>query len=98
MVKEDFLRTLSAHAINMWSAGEVSRAVTIGMVPEAVQSDYQAPITRGEFCSLLVGMIRAYDGSLFQELTVAAPTFLDTDEEAVRLCAVGGIVEGEPFP
>lgn len=45
-----------------WAAAEVGRAVELGLAPEAVQGNWQGPITRGEFAQLAVRYLAVEHG------------------------------------
>lgn len=41
-----FTPALAADSPSSWAAAEVSEAVSLGLVPERLRSDYTAPMTR----------------------------------------------------
>ena len=84
-----------------WAAEEVGRAVNAGFVPEELQKEYGAPVTRKEFAKLgvLFAMHELGYGSLeaFSTVmtTVSGPTsFLDTDDPYVILAAQMSVTNG----
>ena len=72
-----------------WAKAEVGEAIGLGLVPEALQSEYTRPITRAEFCSLGVALYERSSG----EITERAE-FSDTDDVNVQKLAGLGIVNG----
>lgn len=71
-----------------WAAGDVQNAIDAGIVPEALQSAYDAPITRRDFCRLSVCLLPDVKGS-------KNITFTDTsDTDVLRLAALG-VVNGK---
>ena len=46
-------------ALSAWAEAEVKEAISIGFVPEELQSDYQQDITRDEFAQLAVTLCMA---------------------------------------
>lgn len=50
-----------------WAAEEVNRAVELGLAPEAVQGNWQAPITRGEFAQLAIRYLAVEYGCTDEE-------------------------------
>ena len=54
------LPVLGADAPSDWAKAEVESAISQGLVPREMQSSYQTPITRQEFCRLAVTMSERY--------------------------------------
>lgn len=73
-----------------WAAKEVNAAITAGIVPDTLQSGYQQPITRAEFCALSVKLYETVKGT---EITQRA-TFTDTDDVNVQKMGALGVVTG----
>ena len=75
-----------------WAAEEVNQAIALELVPEELQADYQDPITREDFCELIMSLADHFEGeSIAPDADVV---FTDTENESV-LEAVGlGIVGG----
>lgn len=82
----------AASAPSAWAQKDVQSAISAQLVPEALQSDWQRPITRAEFCALSEKLMTA-QGYTFPKLTGENP-FTDTDEESVRRLAAAGVVTG----
>ncbi|MCD1258526.1 S-layer homology domain-containing protein [Paenibacillus athensensis] len=82
-----------------WALDEVRYAKQEGLLPRALQADYQSNITRGEFIKLLVPLLEEATGkkldALIREkgLTSAAP-FTDTEDIDVQRIAACGIISG----
>ena len=84
----------AADAPDAWAAGEVERAISLGLVPDDLQGDYTADITRAEFCRLAViclNQAAAVNGWTF---TPEAVSFDDTSDPDVLTAAGLGIVSG----
>ena len=73
-----------------WAAPQVNEAIAAGIVPEALQGGYTAPITRAEFCALAVELCETVTG---EEITQRA-SFTDTDDLSVQKMAGLGVVLG----
>lgn len=50
-----------------WAAADAAQAAQLGILPQSLQSAYQSPITRGEFCKLIAGYIEAKTGKTIAE-------------------------------
>ena len=71
----------------------VAKAAELGLVPsELLAKDPNAPITRAEFCALLAQATQGWGTAQ----VIQAPSFSDTEDEAVGFCAGSGIVNGFP--
>ncbi len=83
-----------------WAVDATSRGSALGIIPSWMQSYYQTPITREEFCVLITKFIEvktgqsidSYRGSL--GISYDDFTFTDTDNYFVRSVAALGIVNG----
>jgi len=81
---------------------EMREAIQRGIIPADMQSDYQAEITRLEFCRLLDGLEKYWsEGSMDlaaaaagRGLDRAAVQFTDTNDTTVLACDALGIVAG----
>ena len=73
-----------------WAAGQVSEAVSAGIVPESLQSAYTQSITRAEFCALATRLYETVKGTAITERV----TFTDTTDENVEKMAALGVVTG----
>ena len=74
-----------------WAVEPVNAAVAAGIVPEALQSQYNQATTRAEFCALAVELYETVTGS---EITERA-TFTDTSDPNVEKMAALKVVNGE---
>lgn len=78
-----------------WAREGVAAAREAGLVPEALDGDYDAPITRAEFCALAAQLYRAWDRKGQTVDTVPQNVaFTDCDDQNVLLCASLGVVNG----
>lgn len=50
-----------------WAQDEIEQAIAAGLVPEDMQADYSMPITRAEFCRLLVMVLEKAAGTNIEE-------------------------------
>ena len=73
-----------------WAAGQVSEAVSAGIVPESLRSAYGQSITRAEFCALATRLYETVKGTAIAERV----TFTDTADENVEKMAALGVVTG----
>ncbi len=79
-----------------WAAEEVEAAVRLGLVPEDMQNNYGADITRAEFCRLAVICLKEAARVNGWELTPdPAVSFSDTADADVLTAAGLGIVSGD---
>jgi len=92
--------TVLADAPSSWALEEVRTAEESGYVPTEIRSDYNAPITRGEFARMAVEFLRYELGFSYEEFSgkvnslFSNVNFSDTDDEFVNLAARCGIVYG----
>ena len=78
-----------------WAVGEVSTVIDLGLVPNYLQGEYNRPITRAEFVSLIMRLPCIRDMAQKKLETGNVVYFSDTENEDVILCAALGIVEGD---
>lgn len=71
-----------------WAVPFVTTAISQNLVPYHLQSDYTAPITRAEFCSLAVAVYEEKMGYEIDERVL----FSDTTDENIEKAAGIGIV------
>ena len=85
-----------------WAIGEWRRAKALDLVPDDLDRSYDSPITRAEFCRLMVRLLTVLRGedpavrSTAFGMDVTRSPFPDCDETAVRLLAALGVVDGRP--
>lgn len=82
-----------------WAVEEVSAAISAGLVPDDLQSDYQQDITREEFCRLMVRLVSKALGkdeaSIYDEHEpLDYGVFSDTRNADVLIAYELGIVNG----
>ena len=85
-----------------WAVAEIQKAVDAGLVPQDIQSGYQSPISRQDFCRLIWEMLKKQPGMEQKAQAGAQVDFSDTSNEAVLSCArlgiIGGVGEGRFEP
>lgn len=74
-----------------WAVAEVNEAKTEGLVTDSVMKDYQANITREQFCEMVV---RAYEKISGEKAEIGNIYFSDTDNVEILKAANLGIVTG----
>lgn len=84
---------------SVWAQEEVGRAILAGLVPSALQSDYQNNITRAEFAHLAVVLVEQITGSDADHLLDSLgrepeSPFHDTDDPYVLTAYALDIVNG----
>lgn len=75
-----------------WASDEVETAISLGLVPKALQSNYKSPITRIEFVQLLERVANKWSPNKKPTPNLGATKFLDTKDENVLYFAALGIV------
>lgn len=84
----------TADAPSAWAQASVDRAIALGLVPKALQTDYRSNITRADFCKLAARLMEMQDD--YEEwLTPYELSFPDTSNKDVLLCARLGLVSGD---
>lgn len=85
----------AADAPSAWAQSSVDAARAAGLVPSQVDSAFETPITREDFCSLAAAVYRAWDReNVLQTASTGKVSFTDTDNADVLLCASAGVVNG----
>lgn len=85
----------AADAPSAWAQKSVDAARAAGLVPSQVDSAFDTPITREDFCSLAAAVYRAWDReNVLQTASTGKVSFTDTDNADVLLCASAGVVNG----
>lgn len=72
---------------------EVKEAVTVGFVPNDLQNNYTQPITREEFCTLVISMLNKVDENI-TKVEKGSINYIDTSNESVISASALGIVAG----
>ena len=80
---------LAANTPSQWAASQVYAAISDGIVPAALQSNYTQAATRAEFCALAVAVYEAVKGEI-----TGRTTFTDTSDVNVEKAASVNIVSG----
>lgn len=79
-----------------WAEYEINQAIMLGLIPEELQSDYRAPITRLDFCKLAFTLYEKIKG----KMTLTSDNFTDTktlskeDINTIGSVSLFGIVNG----
>ena len=73
-----------------WAQTDVSNAISLGLVPQTLQSKYTQATTRAEFCSLAVALYEKVTGGVI----TGRVTFTDTNSVDVEKMAFVGVVNG----
>lgn len=81
---------LAADVPSPWAREQVDRAISLGMVPTAMQTKYDEATTRAEFCDLAV---RLYEAVLGEEIN-QRKEFGDTTDLNVQKMGGLGVVNG----
>lgn len=85
----------AADVPSAWAQKSVDAARAAGLVPSQVDSAFDTPITREDFCSLAAAVYRAWDReNVLQTASTGKVSFTDTDNADVLLCASAGVVNG----
>lgn len=74
-----------------WAVNEVNKAVSEGVVTDSVSADYQANITREQFCEMVVLAYERISGKTAEK---GNESFNDTDNSEILKAAALDIVEG----
>ena len=94
------LPVLGADAPSDWAKAEVESAISQGLVPREMQNSYQTPITRQEFCRLVVTMVEVVEEKPIaqvlsdQGLEQKENAFFDTQDDDIENACALGIVSG----
>jgi len=83
------LTVLAADSPSSWASDQVNKAITAGIVPAVLRSDYTKTITRAEFCALAVAMYERIKGEI-----PGRTKFNDTTDVNVEKMAAVGVVDG----
>lgn len=77
-----------------WAVAEIQSAISAGLVPQDIQSGYQLPISRQDFCRLIWELLKKQPDITQKLQASAAVSFSDTSNEAVLSCARLGVING----
>lgn len=61
---------LASDTPSSWAVTEVNAAITANLVPQYLQSNYTQPITRAEFCALVVVLFEKVRGINIDDASV----------------------------
>ena len=77
-----------------WAQNEVSEAIGYGIVTEDFQCNYTEPITREDFCRLIMNTLRVQVEAIPNYTDNETINFIDTDDPDIKLASALGIVAG----
>lgn len=83
-----------------WAQSQVKDAISNGLVPNDLQSAYQQPITRQDFCRLAVTLVEVQEGKTIAQvlkaknITLGTSPFGDSKDSSVLAANALGIVNG----
>lgn len=77
-----------------WAQDEVHEAIRRGIVTEEFQCDYTKPITRKNFCELIINMLAEHNIDILSCADTNGIDFNDTDDPDIKLASALGIVAG----
>jgi hypothetical protein len=88
--------------VSSWAREEVTRAITFGFVPEALASNFNTPITREEFCRIVIYAMVAKTGfygnlvgfTTQYSVPLLSTPFTDTTDVYVGIAHAINIVNG----
>jgi len=78
-----------------WAAAEVGKAIGLGLINETLQSDYQANITREDFCAMIMTLVHTQDEEIVKGLELPDNPFEDTGADEIIAAYALGIVNGK---
>ena len=86
-----------------WAVDEIDAAIRDGLVTDTLLSDYDAPITRADFCLSIMHLLESYTGwdseTYIQSKGLVLPNkspFTDVDDLNVTYAYILGITSGYP--
>ena len=85
----------AADTPSSWAEAEVGKAIELGLVKEELQSDYQANITRGDFCAMIMTLVNAQDEEIVKDLDLPENPFEDADADDILAAYALKIVTGK---
>ena len=85
------LYAAGANSPSSWAKSDVERAISLGLVPDSLQSRYTDSVTREEFCAVAVNVYETATGKIIQTLRA----FDDTDNVNVQKMGGLEIVNGQ---
>lgn len=78
-----------------WARTDIMRAEEKGLVPEELKNDYKKPVTREEFCALIVNMLGKTDSRIIEGEGTENIYYSDTSREEIIKASALGIVSGK---
>jgi len=79
-----------------WAVNEVNESRDIGIIPDELCSNYKKPITRSDFCKLIINTLMIQNNNIIMSTDndIKKIYYSDTDDIAVKQATVLGIVSG----
>jgi len=79
-----------------WAVNEVNESRNIGIIPDELCSNYTKPITRSDFCKLIINTLIIQNNKIIMSTDndIKKIYYSDTDDIAVKQATVLGIVSG----
>jgi len=79
-----------------WAVDEVNESKNIGIIPDELCSNYTNPITRGDFCKLIINTLMIQNNKIITSTdnNIKKVHYSDTNDVAVKQATVLGIVSG----
>ena len=100
--KPDTSTPAGANGPSSWAKSSVDSALSLGLLPTHLNSDFKRNITRKEFCDLISSFLRAKTGRSIEyickleNLFVSSKPYSDSNDYYVPYVAALGIVTGYP--
>ena len=94
---------LTDPSLSDWASNEVNHAISWGIVPEHLMSNFDQPITRAEFADFVIQLYSIFMGGVIgtdeippleQELLARIDPFADTDSFSVLFATYLGLITG----
>lgn len=91
---ESNLRSPYADVPSGWASADVQRAISLGLVPKAVQGNYAENISRRDFCLLIWELVKKQPDYLQKLYSRPEVSFTDAKKDELLWVARLGIVNG----
>ena len=86
--------TVDLDAPSSWAVAELQTAISMGLVPQDLQTGYQRNISRQNFCRLIWELIKKQPDYMQLLWNKPEVTFTDTDVAEISWCAQLGVING----
>ncbi len=91
---ESNMRAANADVPSGWAAKDIQIAIAAGLVPQAVQGNYKANISRRDFCLLIWELVKKQPDYIQRLYSQPEVSFNDTKKDELLWVARLGIVNG----